>query len=113
MIWGEFQSVFQIIAGLNIAFYAIKEIRLPYATRATELVEDVVGYIRLAPRSQAGIDIVRFEVSATLSVVECFLKIALAVVNFSECELNARFLRIAGFQQFQGSDRIVITLEAQ
>ena len=47
MKFGDFQSLYQLMVGLNLAFYALKEIRSPYIVEArtkwTELSEGVQG----------------------------------------------------------------------
>jgi len=68
MIWGEFQSVFQLVAALNIAFYAIRDIRTPYISRVGEVLGEALEYVRSAPRTPAVLEILRIDAEVSLVI---------------------------------------------
>jgi hypothetical protein len=41
MKWGETQNLFSVIIGLNLAYYAFRELRNPYLTSLKAKVEDL------------------------------------------------------------------------
>ena len=56
MIWGEFQSVIQLATAINIAYYALPELREPYRKKISD---DAAEILRAMPYAQLGAESVR------------------------------------------------------